>query len=47
MALVADGVPAKDVYDVMSSDGGIDRAFAKLDTIKDHVVFWSCGLQAT
>ena len=27
----------------MSSDGGIDRAFAKLDTIKDHVVFWSAG----
>ena len=43
MALVADGVPAKDVYDVMSADGGIDRAFAKLDTIKDHVVFWSSG----
>jgi putative spermidine/putrescine transport system substrate-binding protein len=43
MALVADGVPAKDVYDVMSAEGGIDRAFAKLDTIKDHVVFWSSG----
>jgi putative spermidine/putrescine transport system substrate-binding protein len=43
MALVADGVAAADVYDVMSSDGGIDRAFAKLDTIKDHVVFWSSG----
>ncbi len=43
MALVADGVPASDVYDVMSSEGGIDRAFAKLDTIKDHVVFWSAG----
>ena len=43
MALVADGVAASDVYDVMSSEGGIDRAFAKLDTIKDHVVFWSSG----
>ena len=43
MALVADGVKPKDVYKVMSSDGGIDRAFAKLDTIKDHVVFWSAG----
>ena len=43
MALVADGVAVADVYDVMSSDGGIDRAFAKLDTIKDHVVFWSSG----
>ena len=23
--------------------GVLDRAFAKLDTIKDHVVFWSSG----
>jgi putative spermidine/putrescine transport system substrate-binding protein len=43
MALVADGVKPSKVYDVMSSDGGIDRAFAKLDTIKDDVVFWSSG----
>lgn len=43
MALLADGVEPGDVYDVMSSDGGIDRAFAKLDTIKDHAVFWSSG----
>ncbi|MDP6398903.1 MAG: extracellular solute-binding protein [Arenicellales bacterium] len=43
MALMADGVAAADVYEVMSSAGGIDRAFAKLDTIKDHVVFWSSG----
>jgi putative spermidine/putrescine transport system substrate-binding protein len=43
MALVADGVIASKVYDVMSTPEGIDRAFAKLDTIKDHVVFWSAG----
>jgi len=43
MALVADGVKAKKVYEVMSTPEGIDRAFAKLDTIKDHVVFWSSG----
>jgi len=43
MALVADGVKAKKVYEVMSTPEGIDRAFAKLDTIKDHVVFWSAG----
>jgi len=43
MALVADGVKASKVYDVMSTPEGIDRAFAKLDTIKDHVVFWSSG----
>lgn len=43
MALVADGVAIADVYDVMSTQAGQDRAFAKLDTIKDHVVFWSSG----
>ena len=43
MALVADGVKKKDVYKVMSTPEGIDRAFAKLDTIKDHVIFWSAG----
>jgi putative spermidine/putrescine transport system substrate-binding protein len=43
MALVADGVKPKDVYDVMSTKNGIDRAFAKLDSIRDHVVFWSAG----
>lgn len=43
MALVADGVAIEDVYDVMSTDEGIDRAFSMLDKIKDHSVFWSSG----
>ena len=43
MALVADGVKASKVYDVMNTPEGIDRAFAKLDPIKDHDVFWSAG----
>jgi putative spermidine/putrescine transport system substrate-binding protein len=43
MALVADGVKPKNVYKVMSTEKGIDRAFKKLDQIKDHVVFWSAG----
>jgi len=43
MALVADGVAIRDVYKVMSTDAGIDRAFAKLDSIKDHAVFWNYG----
>ena len=45
MALVADGVKANKVYDVLSTPEGVDRAFAKLDTIKDDVVFWSAGAQ--
>ncbi len=43
MALYADGVAIADLYDVMDTEEGIDRAFAKLDTLKDHVVFWSSG----
>ncbi len=43
MALVADGVAAGDVYSVMDTPAGIDRAFAKLDTIKNDAVFWSSG----
>ncbi len=45
MALMADGVPASEVYDVMNTDEGIDRAFAMLDTIKDDVVWWEAGAQ--
>ncbi|MTI10151.1 ABC transporter substrate-binding protein [Curvivirga aplysinae] len=44
-ALIADGVPAADVYDVMDTEEGIDRAFAKLDTIKDSIVWWESGSQ--
>lgn len=45
MALMADGVPASDVYDLLSTPEGIDRAFAKLDTIKDEAVWWEAGAQ--
>jgi len=43
MALIADGDKEKKVYEVMSTPEGIDRAIAKLDTIKDHVVLWTAG----
>lgn len=45
-ALMADGVPAEEVYDVLGTPEGIDRAFAKLDTIKSEVVWWEAGSQA-
>lgn len=45
MALMADGVKPKDVYKVAGTKEGLDRAFKKLDTIKDDVVFWSAGSQ--
>ena len=44
-ALIADGVPAADVYDVLSTAEGVARAFEKLDTIKDQVVWWTKGAQ--
>ncbi len=44
-ALIADGVDPADVYDVMSTDEGIERALAKLDTIKDNVIWWDKGAQ--
>ncbi|WP_208351821.1 ABC transporter substrate-binding protein [Pseudaestuariivita rosea] len=45
MALMADGVPAAEVYDLLETDEGVDRAFAKLDTIKDEIVWWEAGAQ--
>ncbi|ARE41724.1 Spermidine/putrescine-binding periplasmic protein [Rhodovulum sp. P5] len=42
-ALVCDGVPADEVYDVLETEEGQDRALAKLDTIKDDVIWWSAG----
>ncbi len=44
-ALLADGVPADQIYDVLGTDEGVDRAFAKLDTIKDQVIWWEKGAQ--
>ena len=44
-ALIADGVPLDKVYETLDSDAGIARAFAKLDTIKDQIVFWEAGAQ--
>jgi putative spermidine/putrescine transport system substrate-binding protein len=40
MALLADGVPANQVYKVLSTEAGIARAFRKLDTIKPVLIWW-------
>lgn len=45
-ALIADGVPVGEVYNVLGTPEGVDRAFAKLDTIKSEVVWWEAGSQA-
>ncbi len=45
IALLADGVAPDQVYQVLSTPEGVDRAFAKLDTIKDHIQWWESGAQ--
>lgn len=45
-ALMADGVKAEDVYDVLATPEGQARAFAKLDTIKNEVVWFDSWSQA-
>lgn len=40
-ALLADGVAPEDLYPL-----DLDRAFAKLDTIKDDIIWWSGGAQS-
>lgn len=40
MALLADGVPAAKVYEVLATPEGVNRAFAKLDTIRPAIVWW-------
>ncbi|SIS85321.1 ABC transporter substrate-binding protein [Phaeovulum vinaykumarii] len=45
MALLADGVPNDQIYEVLGTDEGVARALAKLDTIKDSVVWWEAGAQ--
>ena len=45
-ALMADGVAPEDVYEVLSSEEGIDRAINKIRELKPHIaVFWSSGAQ--
>ena len=44
-ALIADGVPTDKVYEVLSTDEGLDRAFKKLDSIKSDILWWEAGAQ--
>ena len=42
-ALLCDGVAKDEVYDVLATPEGQEKALAKLDTIKDSVIWWSAG----
>jgi putative spermidine/putrescine transport system substrate-binding protein len=44
-ALLADGVAPADVYKVLRTPAGIDRAFKKLDAIKSNIIWWAAGSQ--
>ncbi len=45
-ALLCSGVPKEDVYQVLETPEGQHRAFAKLDEIKDEVVWWTAGAES-
>ncbi|MGB7262220.1 MAG: extracellular solute-binding protein [Albidovulum sp.] len=42
-ALLCDGVEKDAIYDVLATEEGQAQALAKLDTIKDQVIWWSAG----
>ncbi|WP_024461854.1 ABC transporter substrate-binding protein [Marinimicrobium sp. LS-A18] len=45
-ALVADGVPRGKVYEVLSTEAGVDRAFTVLNRIKPYIEWWEEGEEA-
>jgi len=45
-ALLADGVPPEDVFQVMTTEEGRERAFAKMDTIREDTVFIETGAES-
>ena len=46
VALMADGVAARDVYRVLASSEGVARAFHKLDQLRPYIVWWDDGEKA-
>jgi putative spermidine/putrescine transport system substrate-binding protein len=44
-ALYCDGVAKDDIYEVLGTDEGVEKALAKLDTIKSSVVWWTAGAE--
>jgi putative spermidine/putrescine transport system substrate-binding protein len=45
-ALICDGVAFEDVYDTLETPEGQDRAFAKLDEIKDSTIWWTSAAES-
>jgi putative spermidine/putrescine transport system substrate-binding protein len=44
-ALMADGVKTTDVYKVLATKEGADRAFKKMTELKPNIQFWEAGAQ--
>jgi putative spermidine/putrescine transport system substrate-binding protein len=44
-ALMADGVKTADVYKVLATPAGVDRAFKKLDQLRPYIQWWDAGAQ--
>ncbi|MFR0690699.1 ABC transporter substrate-binding protein [Enterobacterales bacterium AE_CKDN230030158-1A_HGKHYDSX7] len=45
IALLADGVKKEDLYKVLATPEGVERAFRKLDQIKPSIQWWESGAQ--
>ncbi|GAA6140690.1 ABC transporter substrate-binding protein [Hydrogenophaga sp. 5NK40-0174] len=44
-ALMADGVHRRDVYQVLSTESGLQRALNKIKQLAPHIVWWESGSQ--
>ncbi|TBU88662.1 ABC transporter substrate-binding protein [Phytopseudomonas dryadis] len=42
-ALLADGVPASEVYTRLATAAGVEQAFRKLDELRPHIRWWQAG----
>jgi putative spermidine/putrescine transport system substrate-binding protein len=40
LALIADGVPPKGIYEILSTAEGVSRAFRRLETIRSAIWWW-------
>lgn len=46
IALMADGVPAVEVYRTLRTDPGVERALRKLDQLRPYIVWWQDEVEA-
>ena len=44
-ALMASGVPRREIYNLLSTDRGLDLAFERLERLRDDLVWWQDGAE--